>query len=285
MDGITGGGDSVAVTYPPEGEKPAVANKANNEKSIVAWGKKNIGFYHPTHIPKLIRAFRMMGYKKRQIADALQVTPKTLNNWKKQYEAVRQALDLTKQVADAEVVSSLQKRALGYTVVEKQEILDDKGRVVKTRRVTKHIPGETVAMTFWLKNRDKANWNDGFKDQGGREGEVHVTFVLGNQQAIIAGPGGSSAEALPEATVVCRLPGENNDNRSLDESREDGELPVVDSEDAPEREAGGTLLVGGSDLPPSTDSLRKNAKDGEGVRNPAPPVEVQRGTWFNRDRR
>ena len=64
-----------------------------------------------------------------------------------------------KEVVDTEVENSLLKRALGYTAEDVTEELID-GRLVITKRVKKHIPADTTAMIFWLKNRMPGIWRN-----------------------------------------------------------------------------------------------------------------------------
>jgi hypothetical protein len=65
----------------------------------------------------------------------------------------------TKDVVDREVENALYKRAMGY---EYEEITEEyeMGFLVKKKVVTKHMPPDTGAQVFWLKNRKSDVWRD-----------------------------------------------------------------------------------------------------------------------------
>ncbi len=74
-----------------------------------------------------------------------------------------------KDLIDCLVEGTLLKRAYGYEVEEvtreKVEVSKNKNgtphfKTIVSKRVTKHIPGDVVAMIFWLKNRKPADWKD-----------------------------------------------------------------------------------------------------------------------------
>ncbi len=57
-----------------------------------------------------------------------------------------------------QVERALLKRALGYDYVETRTEESDKG--FKRIETTKHIPPDTKALIFWLKNRMPERWSD-----------------------------------------------------------------------------------------------------------------------------
>ncbi len=56
------------------------------------------------------------------------------------------------------VERALLKRALGYDYVETRTEETDKG--FKKTETTKHVPPDTKAAVFWLKNRRPDRWSD-----------------------------------------------------------------------------------------------------------------------------
>lgn len=89
--------------------------------------------YNPdVHIP-VVAFYAQEGLTLEQIAQRLGVNKDTLNEWSKRYPEFSVALKTTKEEADSKVVQSLYKKALG---------------------------GDTVAMIFWLKNRQPAQWRE-----------------------------------------------------------------------------------------------------------------------------
>ncbi len=113
--------------------------------------------YKPEHC-KVAAAMAKLGATDAEVARALGVAVSTVALWKVQHAEFSDSLTVTKEQADKNVVDSLYKRAMGYTVTE-EDIRVIKDKIVRTQ-VTKHYPPDPTAMIFWLKNRDKANWRD-----------------------------------------------------------------------------------------------------------------------------
>ena len=103
------------------------------------------------------------GLTDKQIAHNIGITEQTLNNWKKRFPSLFEALKKGKEVIDRQVENALLKRALGYEyeevkqIVEKDEMGKDRKRVEKIKKVV--LP-DTTAQIFWLKNRKPAEWRD-----------------------------------------------------------------------------------------------------------------------------
>lgn len=104
------------------------------------------------------RKLCLLGYTDKQLADFFEVNESTITRWKQKYPKFRTSIKKGKVVADAQVVDSLYNRALGMEV-EEVEVRGDGDNEVK--RVTKkHIPPDTTAQIFWLKNRQPELWRD-----------------------------------------------------------------------------------------------------------------------------
>lgn len=99
-----------------------------------------------------------LGLTDREIAELLGVAERTLNYWKFTKEGLQEALAVGKEASDARVVQSLYRRATGYSY-DAKEVFCSHG-VITEVSVVKHVPPDTTAMIFWLKNRDKENWRD-----------------------------------------------------------------------------------------------------------------------------
>lgn len=123
------------------------------------------GKYHDWITPEglvKIEGWARDGLIDRQIAHNMGITEQTLNVWKKRFPSLSESLKKGKEVVDREVENALLKRALGYEYEEVKTYVEDvdgkqKKRIEKTK---KHVPGDTTAQIFWLKNRQPTSWRD-----------------------------------------------------------------------------------------------------------------------------
>ena len=107
----------------------------------------------------LIQGMARDGLTQQQIANNLGISIDTLIENKKKYSEFNDALKKGKEVVDFEVENALLKKALGYTITIKEEKLDKDG-CVHTLEKDIHIPPDTTAQIFWLKNRKPNTWKD-----------------------------------------------------------------------------------------------------------------------------
>lgn len=99
------------------------------------------------------------GLTDEQIAENMGIGVRTLYRWKNENCQFRQALKKGKDAADREIENALFKRAKGYDVTETRT-KEKNGEAVERTTITRHIPGDTTAQIFWLKNRKPAQWRD-----------------------------------------------------------------------------------------------------------------------------
>nr|DAW39138.1 MAG TPA: terminase small subunit [Caudoviricetes sp.] len=87
------------------------------------------------------------------------INPATLYDWKNKYPKISEALKKGKEVVDIQVENALLKRALGYDYQEQRIEKSDKDgtKIIQTIR---HVPADTTAQIFWLKNRRPDKWRD-----------------------------------------------------------------------------------------------------------------------------
>lgn len=107
----------------------------------------------------LLEGWARDGLTDEQIAKNIGINPATLYDWKKKYSKISKALKKGKEVVDIEVENALLKRALGYDFQEERIEKSDKDGV-KIIQTLKHIPPDTTAQIFWLKNRRPDKWRD-----------------------------------------------------------------------------------------------------------------------------
>ena len=107
----------------------------------------------------LLEGWARDGLTNEQIATNIGINVKTLYEWKNKESNISNALKKGKEVIDFEVENALLKRALGYTITINEQKIDKDGCVHDTKRDV-HIPGDTTAQIFWLKNRKKEQWRE-----------------------------------------------------------------------------------------------------------------------------
>lgn len=119
----------------------------------------------------LITAWARDGLIDEQIAKNMGISKATLYNYKNNYPEIRKALQKGKEVVDIEVENALFKKAIGYNVKVqkafklKDIVFEDGKKISETERIEYaeeeiHIPADTTAQIFWLKNRKKSQWRD-----------------------------------------------------------------------------------------------------------------------------
>lgn len=99
-----------------------------------------------------------LGSTDEDLADFFKVSIRTISNWKSEHEEFLQALKAGKDEADDRVERSLYQKAVGYTH-EAVHFSSFQGKVTATP-YREHVPPDTTAAIFWLKNRRKEDWRD-----------------------------------------------------------------------------------------------------------------------------
>jgi hypothetical protein len=99
-----------------------------------------------------------LGATDREAAEFFGVDERTLNRWKHTEPGFCQSLNVGKETADARVVQSLYRRAVGYSF-DSEKVFQFQGVIVRAETV-EHVPPDTTAGIFWLKNRDPESWRD-----------------------------------------------------------------------------------------------------------------------------
>ena len=102
------------------------------------------------------------GLTDEQIAYNMGIRRTTLYEWSNRFPDIANTLKKGKAPVDQQVENALLKRALGYDYEETITEMEEVGGKPKKhiRRVSKHMPGDTTAMIFWLKNRRPDRWRD-----------------------------------------------------------------------------------------------------------------------------
>lgn len=105
----------------------------------------------------LLSGWARDGLTDEQIASNMGISRSTLNEWKNKFSDISDTLKINKEIADYEVENALRKRALGYSYEEVAEKYEG-GYCVERKRTVKHVPADTTAQIFWLKNRQPDKW-------------------------------------------------------------------------------------------------------------------------------
>lgn len=118
----------------------------------------------------------LLGFIDKQLAGFFEVSVATIHNWKNDHPSFLDSIKKAKEIADGDIAQSLYKRAFGYNVkVTKEESSSDGS---KTTEDEKHIPGDTTAMIFWLKNRQPKLWRDKQPEEVGEsDGVIHKVQI------------------------------------------------------------------------------------------------------------
>lgn len=172
---------------------------APKKKKVV---KKKIKTGRPTLYKKdyaeQVYQLCLMGATDATLADQFNVHIDTIHEWKKKHIEFSDSIKKGKYFADSQIASSLFERAKGLTITKqvaiklttKSPILNAEGEPTRsmeqTERVvivdlTEHVPPDTTAGIFWLKNRQPKEWRDKQAvELTGKDGEsIKIETVTG----------------------------------------------------------------------------------------------------------
>ena len=125
----------------------------------------------------LLEGWARDGLTDEQIAKNIGINRTTLYDWKKKEVNIADALKKGKEIVDFEVENALLKKALGYTItLNKQKVTKDGDVVDITEEV--HVPPDTTAQIFWLKNRKPNNWKDRVETDEDKEAVANASQVI-----------------------------------------------------------------------------------------------------------
>ena len=111
----------------------------------------------------LLEGWRRDGLSYEQIAANIGIATHTLDNWCYEHKEIKEALKKGEEVCVYEVENALYKAAIGYDVVESEQIETEMpdGSITTQKRMRKrHIPPSVGAICFILKNRRSSKWQD-----------------------------------------------------------------------------------------------------------------------------
>lgn len=106
-----------------------------------------------------IEGWKRDGLSDEQVAENMGIGTTTLYRWEQEHEEFREALKKGREVVVRHLENTLIKRASGYDI-EETIYFQDKNGGVNERKTIKHIPPDTTALIFALKNMSPNNWRD-----------------------------------------------------------------------------------------------------------------------------
>ncbi len=106
----------------------------------------------------------LSGATEFEIAEELGIAVRTLRLWKARDPGFAKALQTGKDIADGLVEASLYHKARGYSF-HSEKIFHHEGVITRVP-VVEHVPPDTTAMIFWLKNRQRDRWRDKLDVEG-----------------------------------------------------------------------------------------------------------------------
>src|SRR5690554_3019152 len=113
-----------------------------------------------TAMLKAVRLAAEHGATDREIAELINVSERTLYRMKHRNEELAEVLKVGKAIADDRVEQSLYRRATGYSF-DTVKVFMPAGHIKPVIvPIVEHVPPDTTAAIFWLKNRRKEDWRD-----------------------------------------------------------------------------------------------------------------------------
>lgn len=145
--------------------------KVNGKTLNVGNTAKYVEWLKPDGLLRL-EAWARDGYDMSQIAAKCGIKRDTFRAWIKRFPEISKAVSRGKEPFDIEVENALHNRALGYTIELKKTFkvkrvdYDAEGRKIREYEELvvgideMHVPADTTAEIFWLKNRKPDEWRE-----------------------------------------------------------------------------------------------------------------------------
>jgi hypothetical protein len=112
---------------------------------------------------RLAQKLTYLGATDRDLADAFGVSIRTISIWQAKHPEFMQALKTGKDQANNRVERSLYQRAVGYSYDSVKIFMPAGAKKPVIVPFVEHVPPDTTAGIFWLKNRDPAHWRDAWQ--------------------------------------------------------------------------------------------------------------------------
>jgi hypothetical protein len=114
--------------------------------------------FKPDYAEQAKKLCAILGATDLELADFFNVSLRTIADWQTQHAEFREAVKLGKDEADSRIEKSLYHRAAGYSY-DAVKVFCTKDGVTKVE-YREHMPPDTTACIFWLKNRRPGQWGE-----------------------------------------------------------------------------------------------------------------------------
>lgn len=144
--------------YPPGDDVPIDPDAG---RAVLTVEEVNSGgrLYRPEFAAQTQKLCRL-GATDIELADFFGVSWMTIRAWRTRVPAFELACREGKDALDARVERSLYTRAVGYTYDAVKIFMPREGGEPVKVAIREHVPPDTTACIFWLKNRQPDRWRD-----------------------------------------------------------------------------------------------------------------------------
>ena len=115
--------------------------------------------YKPEYAEQAEKLCRL-GATDPDLADFFKVNTTTIWRWAGRYPEFCSAIKVGKEAADDRVERSLYQKAIGYTFDSVKVFMPAGAKEPVYAPIQEHVPPDSTAMIFWLKNRRSKDWRD-----------------------------------------------------------------------------------------------------------------------------
>lgn len=131
----------------PRGNKFAKGNRGGGRPTL----------YKP-NFAEIARRMCTQGATRADLADRFGVTINTVVAWQLEHQVFSDSCKQGREAADERVEQSFYERAIGYTY-DSEKLFMHEGKIIR-EAVKVHVPPDSRAGEFWLRNRRADRWRD-----------------------------------------------------------------------------------------------------------------------------
>ena len=137
-----------------------------------------------------------LGATDKDLADFFSVSLPTIWRWQSAHPEFCSALKVGKSAADDRVERSLYHKANGYSFKATKIFMPANASAPVYAPYIEHIPPDTTACIFWLKNRRPEQWREKQETEHSGSIGISVTLFRDDQSSVQLAPQGLPTPAL-----------------------------------------------------------------------------------------